>query len=411
MTASGPLLVDDRGSPVWYLPVRSGTSVADFKTQRYQGQPVLTWWQGTVRSPGFGQGAHVLMDAAYRQIGTVQAGNSYQADLHDFQLTPQGTALLTAFHAVPDNLSALGGPGNGQLLDCILQEVDLLSGAVIFEWHARNHIDPAESQVGVPSKAGQLYDYFHLNSVDVGPDGNLLISARNTWAVYKLDRKSGSVLWRLGGKRSDFAVAANLRFAFQHDARWLDPGTITLFDDGAGPPNVATRSRGLRLAIDEGAKTIRLVSEFLHLPNVLATSQGNIEALDNGNFFIGWGSQPYFSEHSPAGDQVYTAKMATNQSYRAFRFPWSGHPGSTPAVAARRAGAMIDVYASWNGSTDVARWDVQAGSSAGALATIGAAARSGFETRISVKTNASYVAARAFDGAGNVLASSPSVKV
>jgi hypothetical protein len=383
--------------------------VADFKRQQLQGQPVLTWWQGKVLSPGFGQGEHLLIDPHYQPIRTVQAAAGYQADLHDFLLTPEGTALLTAYKPLAADLSAVGGSKNGQLMDCIVQELDLSSGQVLLEWHARDHVDPSESQVKVPSKAGQVYDYFHLNSVDVGPDGNLLISARNTWALYKLQRRTGAVLWRLGGKRSDFPIDGGLAFAFQHDARWHGKGTITLFDDGAGPPNVESRSRGLSLAIDETRKTVSLQLQVTHAPNILATSQGNMQVLDNGNLFVGWGNEPYFSEHSPQGVQLLSGKMATNQSYRAFRSSWSGMPASSPVVIARR-GTTVEVYVSWNGANGVAAWEIDAGPSEGALSPVATVARSGFETRAAVTTNGSFVSARALDASGNQLGVSPTVK-
>jgi hypothetical protein len=262
----------------------------------------------------------------------------------------------------------------------------------------------------VPTRAGQLYDYFHLNSVEVGPDGNLLISARNTWALYKLQRKTGEVLWRLGGRRSDFPVDASLRFAFQHDARWHGPGNITLFDDGAGPPTVESRSRGLRLTVDETQRTVSLQQQVPHAPDLLATSQGNMQVLDSGNLFVGWGSQPYFSEHARNGVQLLSGKLATNQSYRAFRFPWSGHPTSSPAVAAHRSSSAVEVYVSWNGATEVARWEIDAGTSESTLAAATTVPRSGFETHVQVRTDGSYVAARAFDAAGTQVGMSPTVK-
>lgn len=410
LTASGPLIVDNQGSPSWYLPTPSGVSVADFKLQQYQGQPVLVWWQGKVSNPGFGKGEHVVMDQQYRQLRTIQAGNGYQADLHDLQLTPQGTALMTVFNPVTADLSAIGGSVNGQLLDCIVQEVDLASGRVLFEWHARDHVDLVESEVAVPKSGSKVFDYFHLNSIEVAPDGNLLISARNTWALYKLDRRSGAVLWRLSGKRSDFPMTAARRFAFQHDARWHEPDGITLFDDGAGPPNVESRSRGIRLAINETTKSVSLAAEFPHSPNVLATSQGNIQLLDSGGLFIGWGSQPYFSEHLSSGEQVFAGRLAVNQSYRAFRFPWTGRPSTQPAVAARRNGAGLDVFASWSGATEVTHWQLQAGRSAATMAKLATAERSGFETKISVATGGPFLSVTALDASGAALGVSPTVR-
>src|ERR671936_367061 len=260
ITGDGPLITDNEGSTVWYQPVSS--SVADFKMQVYQGQPVLTWWQGSVISPGFGQGIHIVTNASYQQIRTIQAANGYQADLHDLQLTPQGTALLTAYTTVAADLSKIGGSSSGRLLTCILQEIDLDSGQLLFEWRSVDHVDPSESYVSAPKNATQAFDYFHINSVAVGPDGNLLISARNTWTLYKLDRRTGAVIWRLGGKRSDFAMGRGAQFSWQHHAQPVSD-TMTVFDNAYdGKHRSLSQSRAILLEVDEGGRSARLARSY-----------------------------------------------------------------------------------------------------------------------------------------------------
>lgn len=411
ITANGPLIVDNQGSPVWYQPAPAGKSVSDLKLQQYQGQPVLTWWEGSVVAPpGFGRGEHVIMDTHYRELRRIQAGNGQQADLHDMVLTPQGTAVLTAFQPVAADLSAQGGSAKGMLFDCLLQEIELSSGRVILEWHSRDHVAAAESYATAPKSGTTVYDYFHINSIDVGPDGNLLISARNTWALYKLQRQTGAVVWRLGGKQSNFTLGSGVKFSWQHDARWRPDGSLTLFDDAASPTE-EPQSRGLQLLVDESAKTVALKQQFTHPGGLLATSQGNMQRLDDGHLLIGWGALPYFSEFTATGEMIFDGKLAINQSYRAFRFPWSAKPTTTPTVVGRRVGSSLQVFASWNGATDVAQWEVHAGPSAAALARVAAVARSGFETTISVATSGPFVEAHALDGAGSVLGISPTIQV
>jgi hypothetical protein len=411
ITANGPLIVDNTGSPIWYQAAPAGKSVSDLNVQQYQGQPVLTWWEGNVMSPGFGRGEHVIMDTQYHELRRIQAGNGHQADLHELVLTSQGTALLTVFQPVAADLSAQGGSAKGMVFDCLLQEIELSSGRVILEWHSRDHVATPESYSPVPKTASTAYDYFHINSIEVGPDGNLLISARNTWALYKLQRQSGAVLWRLGGKQSDFKLSSDVKFSWQHDARWRPDGSLTLFDDAASPEE-EPQSRGLQLLVDESAKTVALKQQFTHPEGLLSTSQGNMQRLDDGHLLVGWGSLPYFSEFTPAGEMIFDGKLATNQSYRAFRFPWTGKPTTTPTVVGRRAGSgSLQVFASWNGATEVAQWEVHAGASAAALARVAAVARTGFETTISVATSGPFVAAHALDSAGGVLGISPTVQV
>ena len=409
ITAAGPLIVDNEGSMVWYQALPSGTSVADFKVQQYKGQPVITWWQGKILA-GYGQGVHMLVNAQYQPLRTIQAANGYQADLHDLQLTPEGTALLTVYRQMPADLSSVGGSTGGTVLEGIVQEIDLATGQVLLEWHSRDHVALSESYATLPKAPNQPYDYFHINSVAVGPDGNLLISARNTWSIYKIDRTSGGVLWRLGGKQSDFALGPGVPFSFQHDPRWHGRSTLTLFDDGAGPPNVESRSRGLRLELDEVSKTVTLSQQFVHSPEVLATSQGNVQVLDNGNVFVGWGSEPIFGEYTATGQQVFNGQLAADQSYRAFRFPWVGMPDEPPRAVARSSGVgTVDVFVSWSGATEVTRWEVLAGSADSSLVPVASGRRVGFETRISVKTTASHVAVRALDQGGRVLGVSPTM--
>jgi Arylsulfotransferase (ASST) len=364
-----------------------------------------------VMSPGFGRGEHVVMDTQYHELRRIDAANGYQADLHELVLTTRGTALVTAFQPVPADLSALGGSAKGMLFDCVVQEIELSSSRVLLEWHSRDHVPPAESYAAVPKDGTTAYDYFHVNSIDVGPDGNLLISARNTWALYKLDRQTGAVTWRLGGKRSDFQLGTGVRFSWQHDARWHPDGSLTLFDDAASPKE-ASQSRGLQLTVDESAKTVAVKRQFTHPGGLLATSQGNLQLLDNGHLLVGWGSLPYFSEFTPGGEMIFDGKLATNQSYRAFRFPWAGKPTTTPTVVGRRTGTGLQLSASWNGATDVARWEVHAGASPGALVAVTTVAQSGFETTISVATTSGpFVAAHALDSAGGVLGISPTIEL
>jgi hypothetical protein len=252
----------------------------------------------------------------------------------------------------------------------------------------------------------------HLNSIDFASDGKLLVSARNTWAVYKVDPATGDILWRLGGKRSNFSLGPGVRFAWQHDARVQRGNLITLFDDEGDPPE-AKQSRGLVLDVDESARTATLVRQYTHPSKpLLAASQGSIQALPNGDVLLGWGAEPYYTEFRDDGTVVLDGRFETGQSYRAFRFPWTGTPTENPAVAVERNGASrLVVYASWNGSTETASWVALGGEAPNALAPIGAARRTGFETTIKVPATAAFVATRALDAGGATLATSAPTKV
>jgi Arylsulfotransferase (ASST) len=398
----GPLILDDAARPVWFLDV-GPKSASNFQVQQYRGESVLTWWEGQLLAAGYGKGEYPLMDDTYREVARVRAGNGFSGDLHEFLVTPAGTALFTAYRPHPADLSSVGGPERGVLLDSYLQEVDIASGQVLFEWQASKHVALDESYLAPPS-GNQAYDFFHMNSIDVDDtDGNLIISARHTWAVYKISRSTGEIIWRLNGKLSDFTMGPETRFAFQHDAR-IHPGDIlTVFDDGGGATDVETRSRGLVLSLDLVVKHARLVRAYNPDPSFVSTSQGSLQLLPDGNAFIGWGEEPYFSEYGSEGQLLFVGKLSASGSYRAFRFPWVGHPSTAPAIAAERSSHGVTVYASWNGATEVARWQVLAESSGGTLLAVASSDREGFETTLEVGTHEERVAVQALDRNGNIL--------
>jgi hypothetical protein len=238
----------------------------------------------------------------------------------------------------------------------------------------------------------------------------LLVSGRRTSAVYKIDRKSGEVIWRLGGKKSDFEMGPGTRRAYQHDARRQRDGTITFFDNGV--LKVDDQSYGLVLELDTEKMVAIRVRKYTHPEKVLSATQGSVQVLPNGNVFIGWGSQPYFSEFSKDGELLFSADFPTEtESYRAFRFPWSGQPDDEPAVAAESGpGEEVTLYASWNGATDVVTWEVLAGPNPGSLQSVASAPSKGFETAITLETTEAYVGVRAKNGSGRVLGTSGAVK-
>ena len=401
----GPMILGNDGRPVWLRPVRSEEEDAmDFKVQRYRGKPVLTWWQGT--HGGFGRGEFLILDGSYREVSRVRAGNGYAADHHEFIITERDTALIGIYGGARRDLSSLGGPADGAVLEGVVQEIDVESGEVIFEWHSLEHVGFDEYDYELSPDNEDAFDYFHINSIDVDTDGNLLVSARRTSAVYKIDRESGEVIWRLGGLKSDFAMGEGAGFAFQHDARRRPDGTISLFDnrgEGMDEP-----SRGIVLELDEDAMTANLVREYIHPTETFAIFQGNVQTLPNGNAFVGWGSAPYISEFSREGDLLFDARFPReSESYRAFRAPWEGRPRDAPAVAAESGPeGRVTLYASWNGATEVAAWEALAGPEPDALEPVGSAPRQGFETAVSFTTDEPYVAARAMDRSGRALGTS-----
>jgi Arylsulfotransferase (ASST) len=411
----GPEIIDPGGNLVWFDPLPPNDAATDFRVQHYQRQPVLTWWQGN-ETAGVGVGEDIIANSSYQVVKVISAANGLSADLHEFQLTPWGTALITAEYPVYWNASAVGGSRHEIVLDSVVQEIEIATGLVEFQWDSLDHVPLAASYLRAPKKQygpANPYDYFHVNSVQLDRDGTLIISGRNTWSAYKVSRQTGAIIWTLGGKHSSFKMQAGAAFAFQHDVRVQAAGDalVTVFDDGAGPPYVHSQSRAIELALDVKTRTAKVVHQLEHDPRLLSSYEGDEQELPNGDDFIGWGEQPYFSEYTAKGKLDFEGRFVDdNISYRAYRFPWSGTPTTPPAVAASRRGAKMTVFASWNGATDVASWRVLAGSSAARLGAVASARKRGFETAIKAKAKP-YVAVQALAAGGHVLATSPAAAV
>ncbi len=410
---AGPMILEPSGALVWFKPLPANTEASNLEVQQYEGKPVLTWWQGNISVHGFGLGEDVIADDTYTDIAHVRAGNGLQADLHELQLTPQGTALITAYDPILCNLSAVGGPAYGGVTDSVFQEIDVRTGLVMYEWTSIDHVALGESyEPANRSSTAYPYDFFHLNSVSLDRDGSLLISSRNTWTVYKLATASGQILWRLGGKHPSFKMGPGTGTAWQHDPRELPDGAISTFDNGDSP-KAHSESRGIVVGVNQQTGTATLLTRLTHTPALLVESQGNLQALANGDWFVGWGQEPYFSEFSPEGQLLFDAHFpAHDESYRAFRFEWTGTPAHPPTFAFGAAsGGGGTVYASWNGATLVASWRVLAGASPSSLGTVALEPRSSFETAIAVPagTAGPYVEVQALGAAGQVLGSSAAV--
>lgn len=409
---AGAMIIDEDGELVWFVPeYQPDYVINNVRPQEYLGEQVLTFTEAA--GPiGHGLGHNDVYNNAYERVAQVRAANGFPGvDLHEFQLTPRGTAYLLLYTPVYWDLTQVGGSERGAVLDNIIQEVEIETGRVLFEWHSLDHIAVEESYREFSSNPDSATDYLHVNSLDETEDGNLVLCGRHTNAIYRIDRTSGAIRWRLNGKNSDFEMAEGAEFAWQHDARLHPNGELSLFDNVEAERDSTKVSQGLVLDLNTETMTASVVQEYVHPDGILSNSQGNMQRLPNSNVFIGWGSSPEFSEMSRDGELLYSGRFqAGGTSYRAFRFPWVGRPSTPPDIAAERNLFQTDVYASWNGATEVATWEVLAGSSPDQLQSVGSAPKGGFETMITVQTNEAYVAARALDEAGNVLGTTATVE-
>jgi hypothetical protein len=336
-SASGPEIISSTGKVIWFHALPPHQLAGDFRTQTYQDKPVLTWWQGPPNLGAVSGGADYIYNDRYQKIAEVKGGNGYSADGQEFLITPQNTALIIADTITTANLTSIGAPADQKVVDSIMQEVDISTGKVLFQWNAADHVPYTDSEQPRPASATTPWDWFYINAVHLDTDGNLLINSRYAWAVYKVNRHTGKTMWVLGGKHSTFKIKAapgqvldkaGEIFAYQHDSEAVGNNEYTMFDDesdtGSSAP-LLPYSRVVTVRLDPATKVVTLVKSIRQPEDLLATEEGNAQTTRNGDLFVGWGSLPYLSEFSPTGQLLFNAQLPGNDTtYRAYRLPW--HP-------------------------------------------------------------------------------------
>jgi len=336
-SVSGPEIISNTGKVIWFHPLPAHELAADFRAQTYQGRPVLTWWQGPPNLGAVSGGTDYLYNDRYRQIAEVKGGNGYSADGQEFLITPWNTALIIADTITTANLTSIGGPADQKVVDSIVQEINISTGKVLFQWDSADHVPYRDSEQPRPASAATPWDWFYINAVHLDTDGNLLISARYAWAVYKVNLHTGNIIWVLGGKHSTFRIKAapgqvldraGEIFAYQHDPEAIGNGEYTVFgDESDGGAGLLPYSRVVTVRLDLATKAATLVKSTRQPEGLLATEEGNAQTTRNGDLFVGWGAVPFISEFSPSGQLLFNAQFpGVDTSYRAYRLPW--HPAT-----------------------------------------------------------------------------------
>ncbi len=373
------LILNPKGQLVYYRSAADALDAWDFKLQP---NGMLSYYDQK-------HSVIYLMNSHYQTVAEYTAGNGYSADLHDFQILPNGNALLLIYDAESVDMSkiVLGGRPDATVTGLIIQEMDP-SHNVIFEWRSWDHFSFGDSSAGL---LDQKIDLIHGNSVALTPDGNLLLSSRNLSEITKIDLETGDILWRFGGRANMFQFLNGQPFAYQHDVAVLPNGDVTLFDNQGTTDNPAP-SRGVEYRLDEINMTATQVWSFAHDPVVLTTFMGSAQRLPNGNTFLSWGA-PYTKKDTPYVFTSMTEVTPDNEalfeftfdqpyvSYRAFIFPWHGFPDTPPALVAKRDGSALTLAYSWNGATEVLGWRLYGGRDAQSLSVVEEKPKTDFEVQ------------------------------
>jgi hypothetical protein len=237
-------------------------------------------------------------------------------NFHEFLITPWNTALIVADSTTTANLTSIGGPADQRVIDGIVQEIDIKTSAVLFQWDSGALVPYADSYLARPSSASTPWDWFHINAVHLDTDGNLLVDSRNTWTVFKVNLHTGHIMWQLGGKQGSFALRAapdqvpyrdGKIFAWQHDPEAIGDNEYTFFDDESGGHLLAS-SRVVTVRLNLDTLVATLVESDDRPEGQVAQLMGNAQTVPGGDRFVGWGTLPYISELSPSGKLLYNAR-------------------------------------------------------------------------------------------------------
>ncbi|HEY2216836.1 MAG TPA: arylsulfotransferase family protein, partial [Solirubrobacteraceae bacterium] len=398
---------------VWFQPVPEKVVAADLSLQTYEGKPALAWWQGKVTNTGATEsGEYVVVNQHYQTVARLKAKDGWVLTLHEIVIDGDH-AWVTANKNVPKDLSSYGGAYNGALIDSAVQEYNLKTGALERNWDALDHIPLTQSQASLPTN-GFPWDAYHVNSIQLTGDGKFLVSMRDTWAAYLVDIASSKIQWTIGGNRSSFKFGSGAHFEWQHDVTLQPDSTLSVFDDhccrltgGGTSVDPTGPSRGLVLKLDQQTHEATLLAQYGERGDFRSEFMGDTQPLANGNVFVGWGSEPYFSEYDKNGKLLFEGELpGPNLSYRAMIEQWVGKPLSLPLGAVRQAGGKTVVYASWNGATQLVSWRVLTGSESGRMSAVATHAKEGFETAIEVPQGAQRFELQALDAHGRVLGTS-----
>jgi hypothetical protein len=382
------MILENDGTPVFFREMP--TSAWDFKKQP---NGFLTYYLAD------GRGYYFEMDNTYTVVDSFSMGNGYTADRHDFQMLPNGHSLMIAYDPQEVDMSGIveGGDPHATVIGLIVQELDS-SKNVVFQWRSWDHIPITDSAVNLTRPR---VDYVHGNAVELDFDGHILVSSRHLDEVTKIDRSTGEIIWRMGGKANQFTLAGDTQwFSHQHDIRRLPGGDITLWDNGNS--NTPRRSRPVEYALDEANKVATRVWEYRDPAGRFGSAMGSAQRLPNGNTFMSWGtSNPNATEVRPDGTKVYEMSFPSMlYTYRAFRFEWSG-VAARPYAWTTDSNDRLMLWFDKFGDETVDTYVAYRGDPDGSMTPVGWTRDHGIPVRNFTEGDTLYLRVKAVDAHGN----------
>ncbi|KAJ5732986.1 hypothetical protein N7533_013433 [Penicillium manginii] len=420
----GPYIYDTDGELIWAgSPVTDNRNTFDFRANwNIDGDPHLSFIVQHEYDRDADKGRGVIMGNDYeleREVGAADDLNAF--DMHEFKILDGGkTALACTTKPQQINLADFDRPEEESwVVVGGFVEIDIENSEILFEWDSYDKLSLTESvkfiaDDEVLNEPG--WDYVHINSVDKNSDGDYIISMRFTNTIYLVSGKDGEIMWRLGGKESDFEQ--DFSFTRQHDVKFVKTNNthhvISFMNNAADELHTEgeiTSALFVELDISSSPMTATVMNRMNHPDGNFTRFGGNIQQLSNGNIFVGWNEKGYMSEYGPDGDLIMSARFSSDRyaSYRSYKFDWIGQPTTPPDLATSVYGAddqeMITVmHVSWNGATDVARWEFYARSyEHGRDVLIATTNKTSFETMYMTEGYMDWVTAKAIDENGNVL--------
>lgn len=377
-----------------------------------EGQKYLSWIMDHEPYDEQTNGSVMIYDNHYDQERNITV-SPHEIDAHEFNVIEHGTkALMVLITEEEQTLEHFGQPGvSAHIKSNGFVELDLLGPTKknpqrIVDWRARGRVSLDESYV-----TNKLYlnpDFMHANSVEKSPYGDYMLSARHTSTIYLISGQDGHIIWRLGGKKNNFAK--DFTFFGQHDARFIAVNetnyVISLMQNGAIDTYVEQNvSSALYVNLDVVNMKATLLRQYIRPDGGSTERRGNMQTLSNTNVFAHWSAQSYISEFSADGRLLMEAKFASKRfdSYRCYKYPWVGRPSYPPTLLSESYGTdghelSTVFHVSWNGATDIAHWRFFAQLNSTSNRTeIGVVQKSGFETSFISRGFMDWVSVEALD--------------